>query len=194
MGFSHVSIQANVCSSQKNKSDALHKLGASLGSWQHHCASPHIAVAWYSKLIVLMSNTLNNFQHWMPWLGWRWRVQQSVINMLNSRIPWINRDLNVHCAFRLLLKACLFQCLCIHAHMQHAAAAWIIACCGVSLCVRAICSSWHRQCIVLLVARWSLCLGVSASAAVWRRSNSCELVACQCCYQNMNLGQQARWI
>ena len=53
-----------------------------------------------------------NFQHWMPWLGWWWRVQQSVISMLNSRISWINRDLNVYCAFGLFLKACLFQRLC----------------------------------------------------------------------------------
>lgn len=50
-----------------------------------------------------------NFQHWMSWLGWWWRVQQSVISMLNSRISWINRNLNAHCAFGVFLKACLFQ-------------------------------------------------------------------------------------
>lgn len=51
----------------------------------------------------------HNFQHWMSWLGWWWRVQQSVISMLNSRISWINRDLNAHCAFGVFLKACLLQ-------------------------------------------------------------------------------------
>ena len=51
----------------------------------------------------------HNFQHWMSWLGWWWRVQQNVISMLNSRISWINRDLNAHCAFGVFLKACLLQ-------------------------------------------------------------------------------------
>ena len=69
MGFSHAGSHANGCRSQKNKSDVLHKLGALLGLWQHLCASLYVAVAWCLKLIVPMSNTRNNFQHWMPWLG-----------------------------------------------------------------------------------------------------------------------------
>ena len=57
-------------------------------------------------------NWLNhNFQRWMSRLGQRWRAQRSVITFVNCRIPWINRALNVFCAFGIYLKACLLWCL-----------------------------------------------------------------------------------
>ena len=53
-----------------------------------------------------------NFQRWMSWLEHRWRAQRSVMSIVNCRIPWINSNLNVHCAFGISLKACLLQSLC----------------------------------------------------------------------------------
>ena len=55
----------------------------------------------------------HNFQRRMSRLEQRWRAQRSVISIVNCRIPWTNRDLNVYCAFGILLKACLLQCLLI---------------------------------------------------------------------------------
>ena len=52
-----------------------------------------------------------NFQRWMSWLEHRWRAQRSVMSIVNCRIPWINSNLNVHCAFGISLKACLLQSL-----------------------------------------------------------------------------------
>jgi hypothetical protein len=52
-----------------------------------------------------------NFQRRMSRLEQRWRAQRSVINIVNCRIPWTNRYLNVYCAFGISLKACLLQCL-----------------------------------------------------------------------------------
>ena len=54
-----------------------------------------------------------NFQRRMSRLEQRWRAQRSVISIVNCRIPWTNRDLNVYCAFGISLKACLLQCLLI---------------------------------------------------------------------------------
>ena len=54
-----------------------------------------------------------NFQRRMSRLEQRWRAQRSVISIVNCRIPWTNRDLNVYCAFGTFLKACLLQCLLI---------------------------------------------------------------------------------
>ena len=56
---------------------------------------------------------IHNFQRRMSRLEQRWRAQRSVISIVNCRIPWINRDLNVYCAFGICLKACLLQCLLI---------------------------------------------------------------------------------
>ena len=55
----------------------------------------------------------HNFQRRMSRLEQRWRAQRSVISIVNCRIPWTNRDLNVYCAFGIYLKACLLQCLLI---------------------------------------------------------------------------------
>ena len=62
----------------------------------------------------------HNFQRWMSRLEQRWRAQRSVISIVNCRIPWTNRDLNVYCAFGLFLKACLRQCLLIFMPLTHA--------------------------------------------------------------------------
>jgi len=51
-----------------------------------------------------------NFQRLMSRLEQRWRAQRTVISIVNCRIPWINRNLNVDCAFGISLKACLLQC------------------------------------------------------------------------------------
>ena len=116
-----------------------------LGSLWHPCASTVVAAAWCSKLVVTVRNNPHNFQHWMPWLGWRWRVQRSVISMLNSRISWIIRTLNTHCAFGVFLKACLLQCL-VSWHQQSVVAQpCLVAACF--LCQLTICF-WHMQCIV----------------------------------------------
>ena len=61
-----------------------------------------------------------NFQRRMSRLEQRWRAQRSVISIVNCRIPWTNRDLNVYCAFGLFLKACLLQCLLIFMPLTHA--------------------------------------------------------------------------
>ena len=66
-------------------------------------------IDWFSFVNAFYFLYLNNFQHWMSWLGWWWRVQQNVISMLNSRISWINRNLNAHCAFGVFLKTYLLQ-------------------------------------------------------------------------------------
>ena len=55
----------------------------------------------------------HNFQRRMSRLEQRWRAQRSVISIVNCRIPWTNRDLNVYCAFGISLKARLLQCLLI---------------------------------------------------------------------------------
>ena len=53
----------------------------------------------------------HNFQRLMSRLEQRWRAQRSVISIVNCRIPWTNRDLNVYCALGISLKACLLQSL-----------------------------------------------------------------------------------
>ena len=55
----------------------------------------------------------HNFQRRMSRLEQGWRAQRSVISIVNCRIPWTNRDLNVYCAFGISLKARLLQCLLI---------------------------------------------------------------------------------
>jgi len=84
----------------------------------------------------------------MSWLGWWWRVQQSVISMLNSRISWINRDLNAHCAFGVFLKACLLQrLLSIISKLPWLSHAWLLH----ALCVRGAFCLWHMQLIACLL-------------------------------------------
>ena len=61
----------------------------------------------------------HNFQRRMSRLEQRWRAQRSVISIVNCRIPWTNRDLNVYCAFGTYLKACLLQCLLIFMPLTH---------------------------------------------------------------------------
>ena len=89
------------------------------------------------------------FQHWMPWLGWWWRVQQSVISMLNSRISWINRDLNAHCAFGVFPKACLLQRLFSNINKLCHGLAMLGLC---MLYVSQLICLWHMQYIACLLA------------------------------------------
>ena len=71
----------------------------------------HTALRLNLYLFVCACCMYHNFQRWMPRLEQRWRAQRSVIIFVNCRIPWINRALNVFCAFGLYLKACLRWCL-----------------------------------------------------------------------------------
>ena len=79
----------------------------------------------------------HNFQRRMSRLEQRWRAQRSVISIVNCRIPWTNRDLNVYCAFGLFLKACLLQCLLIFMPLTHAKSLGAVM--GACLCVKEFC-------------------------------------------------------
>ena len=87
----------------------------------------------------------HNFQRRMSRLEQRWRAQRSVISIVNCRIPWTNRDLNVYCAFGISLKACLLQCLLIFMPLTHCTK--LVWCCHVCVfvCQRASCL-WRIQC------------------------------------------------
>ena len=85
-----------------------------------------------------------NFQRRMSRLEQRWRAQRSVISIVNCRIPWTNRDLNVYCAFGISLKACLLQCLLIFMPPAHSKAIWYCRVC-VFVCQGALCP-WRIQC------------------------------------------------
>ena len=85
-----------------------------------------------------------NFQRRMSRLEQRWRAQRSVISIVNCRIPWTNRDLNVHCAFGISLKACLLQCL-LHLMPASNSTSCGLGTCA-SLCVRVLCP-WRIQCM-----------------------------------------------
>ena len=77
---------------------------------------------------------LHNFQRRMSRLEQRWRAQRSVISIVNCRIPWTNRDLNVYCAFGISLKACLLQCLLIFMPLAHSNSFGSVMC--ACLCVK----------------------------------------------------------
>ena len=85
-----------------------------------------------------------NFQRRMSRLEQRWRAQRSVISIVNCRIPWTNRDLNVYCAFGISLKACLLQCLLIFMPPTPSKAIWKCRVC-VFVCQGASCP-WRIQC------------------------------------------------
>ena len=85
-----------------------------------------------------------NFQRRMSRLEQRWRAQRSVISIVNCRIPWTNRDLNVYCAFGISLKACLLQCLLIFMPPALSKAIWF-SCVCVFVCQGALCP-WRIQC------------------------------------------------
>ena len=148
------------------------------------------------NLFILVSRVLNplchhNFQHWMSWLGWWWRVQQSVISMLNSRISWINRDLNAHCAFGVFLKACLLQRLSSYINeLPWLSHAWLVH----ALCVTAdmpLTHAVHSLTACHLHPIEDRCL----VACMWLVPGlSFQCFASCICFRNMNLGQQARWI
>ena len=75
------------------------------------CRNANVSVycsGWFSTSCIK-----HNFQRRMSRLEQRWRAQRSVISIVNCRIPWTNRDLNVYCAFGISLKARLLQCLLI---------------------------------------------------------------------------------
>ena len=97
---------------------------------------------WYSVSsnsfwVVFHSLSSYNFQRRMSRLEQRWRAQRSVISIVNCRIPWTNRDLNVYCAFGLFLKACLLQCLLIFMPLTHAKSLGAVM--GACLCVKEFC-------------------------------------------------------
>ena len=79
--------------------------------------TPTICFLIFSHLYHLHQTMNNNFQRRMSRLDRQWRAQRSVINIVNCRIPWINRILNVYCAFGISLEACLLQCTCIYSFL-----------------------------------------------------------------------------
>ena len=87
---------------------------------------------------------LHNFQRRMSRLEQRWRAQRSVISIVNCRIPWTNRDLNVYCAFGISLKARLLQCLLIFMPLTYSKTFWCCHVC-VFVCQGASCP-WRIQC------------------------------------------------
>ena len=117
----------------------------------------------------------------MSRLAYRGRAQQSVISIVNCKIPRITRILNVHCAFGVSLKACLLQCLinscrilcrvmrCFGVFMSFAASHTT-----TSLCASGLSSSLRRMlCIVLNPLGRLILAFLSSIAAVvhWRKSN-----------------------
>ena len=82
----------------------------------------------------VLNIAFHNFQRRMSRLEQRWRAQRSVINIVNCRIPWTNRDLNVYCAFGISLKACLLQCL--YLLMPVASCSFLVLAACAYLCVR----------------------------------------------------------
>ena len=86
-----------------------------------------------------------NLQWWMSWLEHWWRAQRSVISIVNCRIPWINRILNVFCAFGTFLRACLLQSLLLLIPVTSGGSASSVSVC---LCVSRITflCPWHTQC------------------------------------------------
>ena len=86
-----------------------------------------------------------NLQWWMSWLEHWWRAQRSVISIVNCRIPWINRILNVFCAFGTFLRACLLQSLLLLLPVTLGGSASSVSVC---LCVSRITflCPWHTQC------------------------------------------------
>ena len=95
----------------------------------------------------------HNFQRRMSRLEQRWRAQRSVISIVNCRIPWINRDLNVHCAFGISLKACLLQSLLYILPavlpLQQCAAAAAHICVSRALVALGACRTEHNPGILL---------------------------------------------
>ena len=89
-----------------------------------------------------------NLQWWMSWLEHWWRAQRSVISIVNCRIPWINRILNVFCAFGTFLRACLLQSLLLLLPVAFGGSA---SCASVRPCVsrNTFSCPWHTQCACL---------------------------------------------
>ena len=160
--------------------------------WASLCLALHLFILFVFGVSYPLCH--HNFQHWMSWLGWWWRVQQSVISMLNSRISWINRDLNAHCAFGVFLKACLLQrLLSIISKLPWLSHAWLLH----ALCVRGAFCLWHMQLIACLPVKFTCDWGFICLVALWltglwqaRHLKASFAVI----FRNMNLGQQARWI
>ena len=134
----------------------------------------------------------HNFQRRMSRLEQRWRAQRSVISIVNCRIPWTNRDLNVYCAFGTCLKACLLQRLLIK--MPQTTPCHMVKSCA-RLVRQSAWSLWriesklsYLNCaptrisiyVAALVAGIFLCL--------------LEQFHCSSPHQDMKLGQQTRWI
>ena len=129
-----------------------------------------------------------NFQRLMSRLEQRWRAQRIVISIVNCRIPWINRTLNVDCAFGISLKACLLQCP-IHfmPATRSASAVGLLVC----ICVlrRSALDTWRSwespSSIQQYIHLWCLLLVLLVGI----------LLACLCtANQDMKSGQQTRWI
>jgi hypothetical protein len=130
----------------------------------------------------------HNFQRLMSRLEQRWRAQRSVISIVNCRIPWTNRDLNVYCALGISLKACPLQSLCwfIQAHC--------IVCVSVFYCVLwcalPLMHVIHGACPLIDTLKSTVGITWCVSGKWLLCSGSLTTLF----NQGMKLGQQTRWI
>ena len=130
-----------------------------------------------------------NFQRRMSRLGQRWRAQRSVITIVNCRIPWINWDLNVYCAFGISPKACLPQCLIFTFPELHSPGMYLCAS-GCLLAHAHYLLALLQHLLSAVVRDW--CVLLRSIAALW----------CGCTIwpftwpvrTGMKLSQQTRWI
>ena len=111
---------------------------------------------WTLDVSLLWFNPFHNFQRWMSRLKQRWRAQRSVIIIVNCRVPWTNRSLNVSCAARISLAACLLQCLYLFMCFLHVLCAPPPALQGDAF---RICFEWSWQCVKGCMSQ-DLCPGI----------------------------------
>lgn len=130
-----------------------------------------------------------NFQRSMSRLEQRWRAQRTVISIVNCRIPWTNRNLNVNCAFGISLKACLLQC---PIHFMPATWSTLVVLLPVCFCVLKSLSAfdtfktWGNPSGAQQIMHHWCCLFVLPVGTL--------LVCIPILFQDMKSGQQTRWI
>ena len=98
-----------------------------IGSW---CTSPvrfYLSDNWYAApttiqkyLFILRASSmiliyhrhyiLYNFQQWMSWLPYWWRMQRNAIHIVNCKTSWIIKILNVYHTSGKCPGVCLFEC------------------------------------------------------------------------------------
>ena len=150
-----VSLEMNPSGFGATWGDSRAVLG--LGGWHIHfvfssaqlCCHHFFTIYSFTSFVGFVPCPLiYNLQWWMSWLEHWWRAQRSVISIVNCRIPWINRILNVFCAFGTFLRACLLQSLLLLLPVAFGGSA---SCASVRPCVsrNTFSCPWHTQCACL---------------------------------------------